>query len=288
MRRGHFDRRFILCAWVVAIYCPQTFAALAQDRIGVAAMTKNDVAQVQGTRRSPIGQGDGIFRDEVVRTGVVSAARLVFSDKTNLSIGPTATVTLDKFVFAGETSYSKATVELSKGAMRFVTGQSNKPAYEIKTPVATIGVRGTIVDIRHQNGETTVALQQGAVTICWRKDEGRCIDLLHAGDRASVTSKSAPRQLAQGTGGWSFASLCATDAALCATTTTASNSSPEEPNGAPPSDVADAALAVAGTAAVGIPAVALGTTYGESSKPLTGPLVFPPSGRLSPSEPLSP
>ena len=77
--------------------------------------------------------------DEVVKTGMESAAKLVFSDNTNLSMGPGSAVTLNKFVYSGAGSYEKATFQLVKGAFRFTTGGSDKRAYEIKTPTATIG-----------------------------------------------------------------------------------------------------------------------------------------------------
>src|SRR6202171_1341910 len=72
--------------------------AHAQARVGEAAVIKNEVVRVMGSATSQINVGDGLLRDEVVRTGLDSAARLVMADSTNLSLGPNATIKLDRTV----------------------------------------------------------------------------------------------------------------------------------------------------------------------------------------------
>src|ERR1700704_5425108 len=71
----------------------------SQTRVGEAAVVKNEVLRVAGSATSQINVGDGLLRDEVVRTGLDSATRLVMADSTNLSLGPGATVKLDRTVF---------------------------------------------------------------------------------------------------------------------------------------------------------------------------------------------
>src|ERR1700679_3569821 len=121
--------------------------AFAQARVGEAAVIKNQVHRVTGSAASQISVGDSVLRDEVVRTGLDSAARLVMADSTNLSLGPNATITLDRTVFNDEHSYRDIAIRLATGAFRFVTGHLEKASYKIPTSLATIGVRGTILDV---------------------------------------------------------------------------------------------------------------------------------------------
>src|ERR1700734_971044 len=160
--------------------------AFAQTRVGEAAVIKNQVHRVTGSAASQISVGDSVLRDEVVRTGLDSAARLVMADSTNLSLGPNATITLDRTVFNDEHSYRDIAIRLATGAFRFVTGHSEKAAYKITTSVATIGVRGTILDILSQRGKTTVVLQEGASRVC--ATGGACTELTHPGDTVVITS----------------------------------------------------------------------------------------------------
>ena len=156
--------------------------AFAQARVGEAAVIKNQVHRVTGSAASQINVGDSVLRDEVVRTGLDSAARLVMADSTNLSLGPNATITLDRTVFNDEHSYRDIAIRLTTGAFRFVTGHSEKAAYKIATPLATIGVRGTILDILSLRGKTIVVLQEGASRVC--TPGGQCVELTQPGQTA--------------------------------------------------------------------------------------------------------
>src|ERR1700676_141539 len=191
--------------------------ALAQTRVGEAAVVKNEVVRVVGSATRQINVGDGLLRDEIVRTGLESAARLVMADSTNLSLGPSATIKLDRTVFNDEHTYRDIAIRLTTGAFRFVTGHSDKIAYRITTSVATIGVRGTILDILSQRGKTTVVLQEGASHVC--TTGGQCIELTVPGDTAVITS-TAGRVTIQKTNNppWTFAGTCGAAAGLCSTT----------------------------------------------------------------------
>jgi hypothetical protein len=193
-------------------------SAHAQARVGEAAVIQNQVVRVSGSATSQINVGDGVLRDETVRTGLESAARLVMADNTNLSLGPNATLKLDRTVFDDEHTYRDIAVRLTAGAFRFVTGNSEKTAYKITTPIATIGVRGTILDILSQRGKTTVVLQEGASRVC--AIGGQCTELTQPGDTAVITSTGGKVTIQKvNVPPWTFAANCAASAGLCTTTT---------------------------------------------------------------------
>jgi hypothetical protein len=192
-------------------------SAHAQARVGEAAVVQNQVVRVSGSATSQINVGDGVLRDETVRTGLESAARLVMADNTNLSLGPSATIKLDRTVFDDEHTYRDIAIKLTAGAFRFVTGNSAKTAYKITTPVATIGVRGTILDILSQRGKTTVVLQEGASRVC--AIGGQCIELTQPGDTAVITSTGGKVTIQKiNIPPWTFTANCAAAAGLCTVT----------------------------------------------------------------------
>jgi hypothetical protein len=191
--------------------------ASAQTRVGQAAVIKNQVHRVTGSATSQISVGDSVVRDEVVRTGADSAARLVMADSTNLSLGPNASITLDRTVFNDEHSYREIAIRLATGAFRFVTGHSAKSAYKITTSLATIGVRGTILDVLKQKHKMTVVLQEGQSTVC--TGDGQCVELLLPGETAVITSVDGKVTIQKlNTPPWTFASNCAAAAGLCTVT----------------------------------------------------------------------
>jgi hypothetical protein len=143
--------------------------ARAQQNIGSTAEAHNQVSRELAGASGPLNAGDSVFRDELVRTGVDSTAKLVFLDSTNLAIGPTSRLTLDQFVYAGEVNGQKMTVNLVRGIFRFTTGALDKRAYEVSTPTASIGVRGTVLDIDSRSRESRVTLIEGQALVCPRR-----------------------------------------------------------------------------------------------------------------------
>jgi len=188
--------------------------AQAQTRGGEAVVIQNEVVRVAVTT-TPINVGDSMLRDETVRTGADSAARFVMADSTNLSLGPSATLKLDRTVFNDEHSYRDVAIRMTTGAFRFVTGHSDKAAYKITTPLATIGVRGTTLDILSQRGRSVIVLQEGAASVCTKSSQ--CVQLTQPGATAIITSTGGKVGITKtNTPPWTFAANCAASAGLCA------------------------------------------------------------------------
>ena len=207
---------YILAALTIVVSSEIGIAsAQAPARVGEAAVVQNEVIRVSGSGGTQINVGDALLRDETVRTGADSAARLVMADSTNLSLGPSSTIKLDRTVFNDEHTYRDIAIRLTTGAFRFVTGHSEKTAYKITTPLASIGVRGTILDILSQRGKTTVVLQEGASSVCTLSFQ--CIQLTQPGDTAVITSTGGKTTIQKTNNSpWTFAATCAAAAGLCA------------------------------------------------------------------------
>jgi hypothetical protein len=206
--------------------CGSSFNAAAQERIGRAAVIRNDVSQI-APRVIKISTGDEIFRDETVRTAADSDAKFVLRDDTNLSLGPGSTLKLDRAVFSGEASAGDIAIKLSSGAFRFITGNSSKESYKIVTPLATIGVRGTTLDFLLQRFRNIVVLQDGQARV---NAGGQFVDLLYPGDTAVITSTGGKIQITKANSPpWTFAGACAANAALCGQTSYAELTIPGTP-----------------------------------------------------------
>jgi hypothetical protein len=131
-----------VCAMSALAVLAVTPVAFAGDRIGVAATVRNRVSGRVQAQTMPLNSGENVYDRELVKTEADSAAKIVLKDSANINVGPNSAVSLDNFVYAGEQDLSKASVNMAKGAFRFTTGSSDKKAYNVKTPTATIGVRG--------------------------------------------------------------------------------------------------------------------------------------------------
>src|SRR4051794_15341270 len=220
-------RRFFI-AWALAagFFGIGLVVAHAQERIGRAAVIRNDVSQIS-PRVIRISTGDEIFRDETVRTAVDSDAKFVLRDDTNLSLGPASTLKLDRAVFSGETSPGDIAVRLTSGAFRFVTGNSSKESYKIVTPLATIGVRGTTLDFLIKRFRNIAVLQHGRARVT---AGGQFVDLLYPGESVIITATGGKIQITKvSSPPWTFAGACAANSALCSRTSYAELTLPGTP-----------------------------------------------------------
>ena len=211
------SRHYILLVLAISVLPFVASAPAHAQRVGEAAVVKNQVVRVTGSGGTQINVGDALLRNETVRTGADSAARLVMIDSPNLSLGPSATLTLDRTVFNDEHSYREISIRLASGAFRFVTGHSDKNAYKITTGLATIGVRGTELDIRSLRFSSIVVLGTGAAVVCTLIHQ--CTSLTEPGDTAVVTSFNGQTTIQKTNNPpWTFAQTCGAAAGLCSTT----------------------------------------------------------------------
>jgi hypothetical protein len=140
-------RRIIIATTLAVAVSALATGLSAQTKtadIGVAATVINKVEGTVGPQTTAKKTGDRVFQNELIRTGTQSKGQLLFRDETSLTIGPDSEVKLDQFVYNPQGT-STVSLNATKGVFRFISGSLPSQAYEIKTPAATIGVRGTII-----------------------------------------------------------------------------------------------------------------------------------------------
>jgi FecR protein len=131
-------------AFAIIAGAPQIAAA---QKVGVASAIKNDVQRVSPAPSQQMSAGSELVANQRIRTGDASSAQLLFLDETSVSMGARSDLVLDRFVYNPNRGSGNVVLSTARGALRFVTGAQNPTNYTIKTPVATIGVRGTIAEI---------------------------------------------------------------------------------------------------------------------------------------------
>ena len=154
-----------LAALAAMTFAPDAIAAT--DDIGTAMSVTTVVTGKLDADERTLKSGDAVFQNETIVTDANGVGQFQFNDQTKLAIGPGSTVVLDNFVYDSNTSQGKVVINLTAGALRFITGKADHNAYEIVTPTATIGVRGTVFDVYTKtNGEMAVAMIDGAIEVC--------------------------------------------------------------------------------------------------------------------------
>ena len=144
---------------------PAGFVLMASGK--VYALQSNQESRLL-KRRSPFYPG------ETLRTELKSKAQVRFRDGSLISLRPETEIRIDEFRFdekhLGE---DKNIFTLINGGFRTITGKigKNNPGnYEMKSSVASIGVRGTTYEVVLDNG-LDVAAWQGTIEI--KNDSGK-------------------------------------------------------------------------------------------------------------------
>jgi trimeric autotransporter adhesin len=134
---------------LVVLFAVAPTAANAQARIGSAQSVQPEAS---GSIAGTLSAGSGVHANETVRTGTSGQAGLQFNDQSNLTVGHSSQVRLDKFVYDPNKGTGSAVIEATRGTFRFTTGAENRITpflplllggeVKIKTPYGTLGIRG--------------------------------------------------------------------------------------------------------------------------------------------------
>jgi hypothetical protein len=137
--------------------------AQAQGRIGVTqSIQNNPVGKPPGGVDRVLRVGTDVQANEIISTTDNDRAHLVFLDGTTLTIGPSSSMTIDKFVYDPTTQKGELAVNATKGVFRIIGGRISKTStIAVTTPAATMGIRGGIAVIGVQASATTAILVFG-------------------------------------------------------------------------------------------------------------------------------
>ena len=139
----------ILGAMSLSIFAFES-AMASNTEIGVNAAVKGDVTIQSGEQRAkqavvtkPVLLGD------VVNSNKVGSLQVLLKDQTMFTVGPDCNLTIDKFVYDPDKNSNALTASVKKGMFRFMSGNISKSgpdSVSVNTPIASMGVRGTMAE----------------------------------------------------------------------------------------------------------------------------------------------
>ncbi len=142
------------------------FLAMASPAIaGIGSITDfRGAGQIKrGPKVAPAGKGAGIEKMDTVSTNSQGRAKITFNDATTVNITENSRLLIDDFVYDGNNkSKGKLGLKLALGTARYASGavaKGNAKGVNIRTPTATIAVRGTdFVMSVDEAGRSTIVL----------------------------------------------------------------------------------------------------------------------------------
>jgi len=175
--------RVILVAGLIGGFWSVSNAAPA---IGNAVAVVQTATATGSNGKRVLEAGMTISVGERIKTGSSGQVQLLFTDDTKLVVGPNSSLVIETYLLRSKNTVSKFAIKALGGSFRFITGKSSKKAYSIKTPTATIGIRGTSFDLTvGRMGGAEIVLFSGEAEIC---GNGGCVRL-----KKACSFASAPR-----------------------------------------------------------------------------------------------
>jgi hypothetical protein len=135
----------ILCLALACLW-GQVDCRADDGAIGSVRVVKGQAFVERGGRRMAAHIKLRIKQGDVLITGSGGALGITLRDNTRLSLGPDSRLVIDRFLFSPADKKFSLITTLLKGTAAFVTGRIGQlapDAVKVKTPVATIGIRGT-------------------------------------------------------------------------------------------------------------------------------------------------
>lgn len=181
----------IASLFLAALLAGSAGVACAQTVGSVGAANQDATGQQPGASARGLTVGAGVVQSERIRTNSNGSAQIAFKDSSALSIGRNSDVTIDRFVFDPASNAGEMTTSMTRGALRFVGGKvSHGSGATIKTPSATIGVRGGVFSAGYDSaGRLHVIHHYGVVDVT---NGGGTARLLRSGFETVVSDFNTP------------------------------------------------------------------------------------------------
>lgn len=136
---------FAVASACIALSC----VTIAEAKVGVTSVTDGEpLGQPPTASERILRVGIDVQANERVTTKADDRAHVVFLDGTALTIGPNSVLVIDRYVYDPDRKTGDIALSTTRGVFRFVGGAISKNSeVTVKTPSATIGIRGGIAQI---------------------------------------------------------------------------------------------------------------------------------------------
>ena len=141
-------------------------------KAGDASIIHADKSVIAAEKNTALNAGDTVATKE-------GRVQLTLLDGGRVSLQPHTVYRINKYEFSGKEDGSEfAFTELLKGGLRTVSGligHKNRYRYQLKTAVATIGIRGTEFTVNYNDEVLLMTTNHGSVDVC---NQGGCLNAI--------------------------------------------------------------------------------------------------------------
>ncbi len=140
-----------LLAFAALAAAPALAQGAPPPSVGVNSAIRNSVSVQTWRDRAlrPAVLREPVFLGTQVATAAASQLQVLLVDRSVFTVGANARMTIDRFVYDPDRATGEVAASVARGAFRFMSGRAVRGqggAAAVSTPVASIGVRGTVLE----------------------------------------------------------------------------------------------------------------------------------------------
>ncbi|MCG8470604.1 MAG: FecR domain-containing protein, partial [Desulfobacterales bacterium] len=153
---------------------------------GVATATLAEASRLLSARSV-------LYEKDIIKTAANSRIQLQFHDKTLITLGPKTDLSIEVYQWDAQQKKGEFTHKIKDGVFRVLGGaitKSDPKKFRTETPVATIGIRGSIYMGSFKDGQLKVLFQGGTGIDVY--NEAGSVPVTIPGFGTRVTSQESP------------------------------------------------------------------------------------------------
>ena len=129
------------------IFAGSTVYLSSADAVGKVTTMEGEVEVKPGESETwkALNLGDEVYPKDTIKTAEDSKVEIFFIDESSVSIGPQTTIKIEKLIYSPAKNYRDSSMRLLLGKTRFNVRRlfSRESKFEVRTPTAVAGVKGT-------------------------------------------------------------------------------------------------------------------------------------------------
>lgn len=174
---------------VVALFSLALSAQEQASNAGLTLMARGNVtATATDTQQSRnLNRKAPVFNIDQVSTGAQSQAQFRMLDGALLALQSDTELLISEYKAGSATEQGSVVMELVKGSLRTVTGSIKGDAgnYQLKTPVGSIGIRGTTFQLSYINEIMLVGVWDGQIELQITRSDGTVENVTFGGGQSA-------------------------------------------------------------------------------------------------------
>lgn len=154
---------------LTTLLCVSFYSQASTTIAGKTILARGAVlaTDAESAQQRTLKRRDTVYGVDKITTGEKSKAQFSMSDGGLIALKENSELNIANYEFNTTTQQGSASIELIKGGLRSISGviKKNGGAYSVKTPVGSIGIRGTHFELQLIDGDMYVAVWDGAIDL---------------------------------------------------------------------------------------------------------------------------